>query len=303
MKPGGVLEVCLGICCFGNTPTQKLVACQVIDEDLLFPGHKPKLNGSVPPAQRRRRESSVVSSLSPTLNSRFMRTPDTSSVDVKTSLFTSMRTLATSSVDVKTSSLYTSMLADSQDDMNDSEDLRPSLQDAIETVNHSRLARAWHEMLTSRWISASITSVLPFYLTAIFETFRALPALEILMCPCPSLKSSSSKHGSHQQMLDPEPFRHLVHPTVKHEPEAHATWLPASEAPQHYVASNMSMHLARMVAIVSGCKEAIWGAYKKLYGPDPKSPLKGRSDGEETNRTSIHSVREEFERHWLNWEW
>ena len=64
------------------------------------------------------------------------------------------------------------------------------------------------------------------------------------------------------------------------------------------------MHLARMVAIVSGCKEAIWGAYKKLYGHDPKSPpLKGRSDGEGTYKTSVHSVREEFERHWLNWEW
>ena len=201
------------------------------------------------------------------------------------------------------SSLRSSSHLDSSRNSNRSKASFSSLHEVFEPLDHSKLTRSWHEMLTSRWISASITSVLPFYLTAIFETFRALPALEILMCPCPSLKSSSSKHGSHQQMLDPEPFRHLVHPTVKHEPEAHATWLPASEAPQHYVASNMSMHLARMVAIVSGCKEAIWGAYKKLYGPDPKSPLKGRSDGEETNRTSIHSVREEFERHWLNWEW
>jgi hypothetical protein len=296
LKPGGVLEVCLGICCFGNTPTQKLVGCQVIDEDLLFPGHKPKLNGSVPPAQRRRRESSVVSSLSPTLNSRFMRTPDTSSVDVKTSLCTSMRTLATSSVDVKTSSLYTSMLADSQDDMNDSEDLRSSLQDAIETVNHSRLARAWHEMLTSRWISASITSVLPFYLSAIFHSFRALPALEIFTNP-----SSLSTFPSQQieQLLDPGPFRHLRHATVKDYTESSVTWLPKNEAPPHFIPSHASVHLARMVAIVTSCKEAIWGSYNKLFCED----LRSRRPNDASGRTNKFTMREEFENCWFNWAW
>jgi hypothetical protein len=105
-------------------------------------------------------------------------------------------------------------------------------------------------------------------------------------------------------MLDPEPFRHLVHATVKHDLDAHTTWLPASEAPPHFIPSNMSMHLARMVAIVSGCKEAIWGAYNKLYGHDPKSPpIKSRRDDEEPYKASIHSIREEFERNWLNWEW
>jgi len=117
------------------------------------------------------------------------------------------------------------------------------------------------------------------------------------MCSCPPFKPSSSTHGSHQQMLDPEPFRHLVHATVKHDPDARVTWLPASKAPPHFVASDMSMHLARMVAIVSACKEAIWGAYDKLYGNGPRLPYFKNHD-----QPSIHTVREEFEHHWLNWE-
>jgi hypothetical protein len=98
-------------------------------------------------------------------------------------------------------------------------------------------------------------------------------------------------------MLDPEPFRHLVHATVKHDPDAYVTWSPASEAPPQFVPSNVPMHLARMVAIVSACKEAIWGAYNKLYGNDPRL-LNSRSDIEK----SIRTAREEFELHWLNWE-
>lgn len=258
MKPGAVLEV--------------------IDEDLLFPGHEPE--GSGPGTQR--------------------SYPPLELVDSRSTFTSSIR-----SVDIRTttsSSLLSSRHSDGSRHSNNSDSSFSSLHDDFDPLDHSKLTRAWHEMLTSRWISASITSVLPFYLTAIFDTFRALPALEILMCPCPSLKSSS-KHPSHQQMLDPEPFRHLVNATVKNDNDAHATWLPASEAPPHFVSSNMPMHLARMVAIVSGCKEAIWGAYNKLYGLDPKSPpIKARSDDEELYKTTVHSVREEFERHWLNWE-
>ena len=262
---------------------------QVIDEDLLFPGHKPPVavaepEGSGPGTQRCYPPSELVAS-----DSRSIFTSSIHSVDIRT---------------MTSPSLLTSNHFDGSRDLNHSEASFSSLHDAFDPLDHSKLTRSWREMLTSRWISASITSVLPFYLTAIFETFRALPALEILMCSCSSLKSSSSKHGSHQQMLDPEPFRHLVHATVKHDPDAHVTWVPASEAPPHFVASNMSMHLARMVAIVSACKEAIWGAYNKLYGNDPRSPyLKSRSGDEEPGKTSVHTVREEFEHHWLNWEW
>jgi hypothetical protein len=258
---------------------------QVIDEDLLFPGHKPPVavlepEGSGPGTQGCYPPSDFVASYS-----RSIFTSSIHSVNVRTTTSTSLLTPSRCG----------------PRDLNQSETSFSSLHDAFDPLDHSKLTRSWREMLTSRWISASITSVLPFYLTAIFESYRALPALEILMCSCASFRPSSSEHGSHQQMLDPEPFRHLVHATVKHGPDAHATWLPASEAPPHFVASNMSMHLARMVAIVSACKEAIWGAYNKLYGNDLRL-FRSRSDGAEPCKRRIRTTREDFELHWVNWE-
>jgi hypothetical protein len=151
-------------------------------------------------------------------------------------------------------------------------------------------------MLTSRWISASITSVLPFYLSAIFDNFRALPALEILAGPS-SLSPFPSQRF--QQLLDPEPFRHLKHATVKDDAESFVTWLPKNEAPPHFIPSQAPMHLARMVAIMTSCKEAIWGAYNKLYCEDPRPPRPDDASG----RTNVLTMREEFERYWLKWEW
>jgi len=277
LKPGGVLEVlCLGIQSLRYALTQKFVPCQVIDEDLLFPGQRPKFNGTVPPVQRRRHESGVVPPPSAGPNSHSTRAPDSLRVDVKTS---------------RRSSVH----PDGQYDMNDTEGF-PSLQYPIDILDHSRLTRAWHEMLTSRWISASITSVLPFYLSAIFQNFRALPALEILASPG-SLCPWSSKRF--QQSLDPEPFRHLRHATVKDDAESSVTWLPKNEAPPHFIPSQAPMHLGRMVAIVASCKEAIWGAYNKLYCEDPRSPRPNDPLG----RTNVLTMREEFEYYWLNWEW
>jgi hypothetical protein len=83
-------------------------------------------------------------------------------------------------------------------------------------------------MLTSRWISSSITSVLPFYLSGIFQNFRALPALEIFVVPSPTLRPISSDRR--QQMIDPEPFRQLTHATVKDDAESFMTWIPKEDA-------------------------------------------------------------------------
>ena len=259
-----------------SVATQKLAPCQIIDEDPIFPGHRPEFNLIAPPAQRQRRESSAASSLSAGFSSRFIRTPGTSSVDVKTS------------------SLSVPVLADSQDDTRDSEDLR-ALQDAIEIVNHTRLAKAWREVLTSRWISASITSVLPFYLSAIFHSFRALPALEILTGPS-SLSSAPSQQF--EQRLDPGPFRHLGHANVKDDAESSVTWLPKSEAPPHFIPSHAPVHLARTVAIVTSCKEAIWDSYNKLFCEGPRSPRPNDASG----KTNKFTMREEFENLWYNWE-
>ena len=210
-----------------------------------------------------------------------MRAPDTFSVDAKT---------------IVASSLCTYTHDDSQDDWNRSEGTLSSLQQAFDMIDHSRLTRAWHEMLSSRWISANITSVLPFYLSAIFQNFRALPALEINIGPG-SLYPSSSERP--QQMFDPEPFRHLRHATVKDDAETSVTWMAASVAPSHFIHPQAPMHLARMVAIVTSCKTAIWDAYNELYCEDRRSPRPNDALG----KTNAYTMREEFEQSWSNWEW
>jgi hypothetical protein len=233
----------------------------------------------MPLVQQRLPESGFVPPPSAGPDSRFMRPPDSRSVDFKTIL---------------SSSSLSSTHVDSQYDWNRSEGSLLSLQQAIDMVDHSRLSKAWHEMLASRWISATITSVIPFYLSAIFENCDALPALEILDGPC--YPSSSERC---QQMFDPELFRHLKHATVKDGAESSVTWMPDSEAPPHFIPSHASMHLARMFAIVASCKEAIWGAYNKLYCKDRRMPRPNDASG----KTNVLTMREEFEYYWFNWEW
>jgi hypothetical protein len=82
-------------------------------------------------------------------------------------------------------------------------------------------------------------------------------------------------------MIDPEPFRHLTHATVKDDADSSVTWLPRVRHPPHLMPSHAPMHLARMVAVVSSCKEAIWGAYNKLYGNDRRLPRLSDQRGED----------------------
>jgi len=83
---------------------------------------------------------------------------------------------------------------------------------------------------------------------------------------------------------------------VKDDAESSVTWLPKNEAPPHFIPSQASMHLERMVAVVASCKKAIWGAYNKLYSEDPISPRPNDPLG----RTRV--LKEEFEFNWTNWE-
>ncbi|KAI0264475.1 hypothetical protein BC834DRAFT_970799 [Gloeopeniophorella convolvens] len=177
----------------------------------------------------------------------------------------------------------------------------PPPQFDIHPFEHSRLARAWDEMLTSRWISGHTTSVLSLYLSAIFETFRALPPLEISLPPSSVVQPSESQL---RMMIDPEPFRHLAHLNVSNDGDAPCSCVPDSEAPPHFIPSHPHMHLARTVALVSGCKTAVWEGYNKLYKNDPaRMPRLVRNhNGELVPEISEQGLREEFEDHWVNWE-
>lgn len=257
---------------------------QIIEEDLIFPGNKPapsELNLDVPPGQHSCSQSGLVPHLGACSDSHLMRSLESQTINIQ---------------DTPPSSTFSYVYPHSQQGRIHSEADLSSLQCTIDPFDHSKLTRAWHEMLTSRWISSSITSVLPFYLSAIFQNFRALPALEIFIVPSPTLCPISS--DGRQQMIDPEPFRHLTHAAVKDDAELPVTWIPKGNAPPHHIPLHAPMHLARMVAIVIGCKEAIWATYNKLYDKDHRPPRLNDKPG----KVSVHTIREEFENHWLNWE-
>ncbi len=112
---------------------------QVIDEDLLFPGHKPPVavaepEGSGPGTQRCYPPSELVAS-----DSRSIFTSSIHSVDIRT---------------MTSPSLLTSNHFDGSRDLNHSEASFSSLHDAFDPLDHSKLTRSWREMLTSRWILA-----------------------------------------------------------------------------------------------------------------------------------------------------
>ncbi|KAI0261445.1 hypothetical protein BC834DRAFT_972714 [Gloeopeniophorella convolvens] len=271
LKPGGVLEI--------------------MEEDFLFPGRgllDPGAGAGVKPSavhQHPLQHQSASSTTTLVGSQPALLDPDTISIETAKGVpFSPLRHMGSDNGEWERASIS----------------LSPPQFD-IHPLEHSRLVRAWDEMLMSRWISGHTTSVLPLYLSAIFETFRALPPLEIPLPP------SSVVHPSESQvrmMIDSEPFRHLAHLNVSNNGDAPCSCVPDGEAPPHYIPPHPHMHLARTVALVSGCKTAIWEAYNKLYKNDPgRMPRLVRNHhGELVPEISEQGLREEFESHWVNWE-
>jgi hypothetical protein len=67
------------------------------------------------------------------------------------------------------------------------------------------------------------------------------------------------------------------------------------------MSSLASMHLARTVRTVIGCKENIWEAYKELFWEQLSDALVVRSPKHKKNLDGS-AGRDEFEIAWSNWE-
>lgn len=65
-----------------------------------------------------------------------------------------------------------------------------------------------------------------------------------------------------------------------------------------------SMHLAKIMSVVKGCRKAIWSEYEKLYSNDALEIL-GRIAPKEdfTLEPLSHAIIRAFEVDWFNWEW
>ncbi|TFY81223.1 hypothetical protein EWM64_g2789 [Hericium alpestre] len=203
-------------------------------------------------------------------------------------------------------------------------------------LDHSKLKAAWEEMLSERFLTSQVTSVLPLYLSTIFQDYRAIPSLDILLPPRGSSVAPLSNSGCRrfsddgsasavEQLVNPMLYRHLGQATVKEEPDTSSVFT-GSDAPYQFMSSWAPMHLARMVAMIKSCKENIWMTYEKLYGEGPavvdneevrvrqKEQPKGPQPGEELkpveekpktipkDKNDKTTTRDDFETAWFNWE-
>ncbi|VDB83747.1 unnamed protein product [Peniophora sp. CBMAI 1063] len=183
-------------------------------------------------------------------------------------------------------------------------------------LDHSRLAAAWEEMLDARSIPQLVTSVVPFYLSALSNEFRVLPTLDIRM---PNPVAS----GADEQLIDVNKYATLGNARVKHDHDvqsseddlSHSTHSlyslhsnGTSMSNTEFLAANAPMHLARAVQMVRNCRKAIQEAYEALYGQDMQGPSwkavkVAKGDHVPVSEKDGRSgIVEQFEHDWQNWE-
>lgn len=272
LKPHGVLEV--------------------IEEDLLFPSQSTRSHDVTPSSGQSSGSSTQGSNTAMTATSYHK---SVSSLKVKNNANTSLDTFSGTSSTSLPSVLDTKLRHPKPPDPQD----------------HSRLQRAWEEMLDTYFLSPQPLSVLPLYLSLSFSNIRSHPPLQI---PLP-LNSSDRQQLTTQHListvqLDPATLFELralsAQPSSEADYSARASAMTAGGS-QRNMSSWACMHLARTVRTIMGCKESIWSAYERLYGDDP-TPLvvrttqqKSTSAWSDLRPSPTNPLRDYFERDWINW--
>lgn len=217
----------------------------------------------------------------------------------------------------------------------------PESDKVLHPQDHSRLAAAWDAMLSRRFLSPKLLAVLPFYLSSAFVDVQTHPIFKVPLPPNSDMPSSStakchkdlpptppvsppsrffgeqdsssSEDGS-SSPDDPELYLEYVDPEkifqMKPSPHQELFTSEASSArsdPWECALSQgphwSSMHLARAVNVVKGCKDAIWCEYDVLYSGDFRPPVtRSARPGEARAKMTKPSSRENFDADWANWE-
>jgi hypothetical protein len=260
---------------------------EVIEEDLLFPCQSTRSHDVTPSS------SSSSTQGSNTVVTTTSHDKSVSSLKAKDNTNTSLDTFS------GTSSTTLPFVLDAQ--------LRhpkpPDPQD------HSRLQRAWEEMLDNYFLSPQPLSVLPLYLSLSFSSIRSHHPLQI---PLPRNSSDRQQQYSTPTIeLDPATLFELrplsAQPSSEVDYSARASVMTAGGS-QLSMSSWACMHLARTVRTIVGCKESIWSAYERLYGDDPTPVVvrttqqKSTSAWSDLRPSPTNPLRDYFERDWINWE-
>lgn len=172
--------------------------------------------------------------------------------------------------------------------------------------DHTKLKVAWEAMLSTRFLSSQLLSVLPFYLSSCFTDIMTHPTLEIPLPPNSSCGFSAdtpngSRRSQDSSRIDLTSQFALKTATARRSNEtdnvSNRNPIPARDTAPYWA----TMHLAKVVETIVGCKESIWAEYRHLNALDlpPVARTVRPKDMRVTTRQA--SLREDFDSAWSNW--
>jgi hypothetical protein len=176
--------------------------------------------------------------------------------------------------------------------------------------DHRKLKAAWDEMLHEVFLSADIVAVLPFYLSTIFEDVRTHPTFHI---PLPPNSGTEPDPSSSSGQSTPQSFDYASYFSI-----SSVTKRSGETTKQASLITNGSkftsgdnkvpngvrvMHLAKTVATIKSCKQAIWKEYEKLFtASSQRRVVRTIADVKNDVVHKTSTVEDDFEREWTNWE-
>ena len=192
--------------------------------------------------------------------------------------------------------------------------IRPSIdgEELLNPLDHTRLQKAWEQMLSARFISPSPASVIPFYISTTFENILTHPPIEIELPPNSSI-GGAREHALRGKRASDESSRgsgdgysEAVGKDIPFPTSGTASGDQDAASPPA-VTSWAPLHLAQRVRSVMECRDAIWEAYASIYQSEqlelPPAIVRSPVTGFDFRKKSVLSTTyEAFENDWKNWE-
>jgi hypothetical protein len=182
--------------------------------------------------------------------------------------------------------------------------------------DHTRLKACWEAMLAGRFLPQQLLAVLPFYLSSTFVNIQTLPSLQIVLPPNSiSPTMDGAPHGANGKPKfrgsNQDIFVDTESSSGKSSLETNSdmksccsSTSPSSTASQGLSPPLSRMHLAKTFQTVSGCKEALWVEYEKIF-TDSVSPVtripRPKEKPKDIDDLMSNAKRDEFEEVWSNW--
>ncbi|KAF7794797.1 hypothetical protein EIP86_005939 [Pleurotus ostreatoroseus] len=175
----------------------------------------------------------------------------------------------------------------------------------LDPRDHSKLKRAWNNMLDRRFLTSGLLAVLPFYLSAEFVDVQIRTGVNVSLPPNSVYVPDDDKSPSASPALFPSRQRSntlqsiasVLDQSASRDPPPTPTELLAADSATNYRARSRSvttsswasMHLAKTVNLLQGCKEAVWEEYSRF-------PC------DFVTHQSLNITRSEFLVAWSDWE-